>query len=478
MIQWNRQASLKSARSALSLPRLREESADDDARFCQMSVSSEAALVHNVPLMTFRSAFPVIVLLFLLVPNTGFSQAESPDTPEVLESLVADALGIEDGETRLPGVGLAEGVTQVTGVAISPLLGVAALGSWNYFRTEPEDRHLLPWVCHPLFWGIGFGVLALVFFKDTLGTILPAFAKKPLDLIELFEDKFSAIIAGTAFVPFLVGQVSEQLAPILPAEPITDQAATIPVLAQIGSLWIFMPVALIGFAVVWIVSHTINVLILLSPFGIFDAVLKLGKLCLLSLMGLLYLINPVIAAVLALVIVAVCAYLAPSAFRLGFYGTVISADAVRSVFFKKSPDPEKIRCFLAKRGNEGLKVRTLGRVRPGSDDHIVFRSRRFFFGPWRSVRLPSNGALYLTNGLLVPTLQTVCDDSGRTQTLLHLLPRYRSHGEEVAEMLGVEFRETPILRGFSATKEWAVSFLRAGRGESEESLTEEEAVAS
>lgn len=427
--------------------------------------------------MISRYLFPALLLVCFFLPRHSFSQTEI-ELPKEVDSLIADALGIEEGESRLPGVGLAEGVTQVTGVAISPLLGVAALGSWNYFRTEPENRHLLPWVCHPIFWGIGFGILALVFFKDALGTVLPAFAKKPLDLIELFEDKFSAIIAGTAFVPFLVQQVAEHIEPMVPAEAVSDQAATIPIVAQIAPLWILMPVAIAGFVVVWLVSHTINVLIMLSPFGVFDAVLKIGKLCLLSFMGVLYLISPVLAAILAVMIIAVCAYLAPSAFRLGFYGSVISADYFRSIFFKKIPDPEKIRCFLAKRGNRSLKARTLGRVRPGADDHILFRSRPFFFGPWRSVRLPSNGTLYLTNGFLFPTLQTVCDESGKTQTLLHLLPRYRHHGEEVAGLLGVEFRETPVLRGFTATKEAVMSFLKAGRGSSVETMTAEEATVS
>ncbi len=416
----------------------------------------------------FRPIPILLACLFLTsAPAFGAERSESESEPE--DSFL-EAIGVAEGESRLPGVGLAEGLTQITGVAISPLLGVSALGAWNYFRTEPENRHLLPWVCRPVFWGIGFGILAIVFFKDAIGTIVPAFLKEPLDLIELFEDKFSALIAGTAFIPFIVEQYALHEGPVGVDEPLAG-TATIPVLAEISPLWILTPLALAGFAVVWVVSHTINVLIVLSPFGFLDALLKLGRFCVLSLMVVFYMISPVIAAFLAMIITAVCAYLAPSAFRLGFYGSVVSADYFRSVFRRESPDPGKIRCFLAKRGNRRLKVRTLGRVASGTDGHVLFRSRRLFFGPWRSVRLPANGALFLTNGFIFPTVEAVCGESGRTETLLHLLPRYRHHGESVAELLGVEFRETPMLRGFNATKQWITKFLRAGREQAIEAMS-------
>ena len=69
-------------------------------------------------------------------------------------------------DDRLPGIGLAEGITQVTGVAISPLLGVSGVGAWQYFRTPETLRDQLPWFCHPVAWGIGAGLLALCFLKD------------------------------------------------------------------------------------------------------------------------------------------------------------------------------------------------------------------------------------------------------------------------------------------------------------------------
>src|SRR5258708_8578698 len=47
-------------------------------------------------------------------------------------------------------------------------------------------------------------MLAACFLKDSLGTALPAALKKPFDLIELFENKLSALVAAAAFVPLVV----------------------------------------------------------------------------------------------------------------------------------------------------------------------------------------------------------------------------------------------------------------------------------
>ncbi|MCB1076664.1 MAG: hypothetical protein KDM64_02450, partial [Verrucomicrobiae bacterium] len=47
-------------------------------------------------------------------------------------------------EAYLPGVGLARGITQLTGVAISPMLGVSTVGAWHYFRTPESLRKDLP----------------------------------------------------------------------------------------------------------------------------------------------------------------------------------------------------------------------------------------------------------------------------------------------------------------------------------------------
>ncbi|MDB3941696.1 hypothetical protein N9406_12115, partial [Verrucomicrobiales bacterium] len=97
-----------------------------------------------------------LIVLLLLASSTANFAAEVD---------IVERLGVTEADDRLPGVALAEGVSQLTGVAVSPLLGVSIIGTWKYFTTPEELRDTLPWICHPIFWCIGFGVLLLCFFK-------------------------------------------------------------------------------------------------------------------------------------------------------------------------------------------------------------------------------------------------------------------------------------------------------------------------
>src|ERR1017187_8442453 len=61
-----------------------------------------------------------------------------------------------------PGVGIAQTLSTITGVAISPLLGVATVGCYQYIKcdNDPEKLAKLPWFGSPLFWVPAFLLLA------------------------------------------------------------------------------------------------------------------------------------------------------------------------------------------------------------------------------------------------------------------------------------------------------------------------------
>jgi hypothetical protein len=94
-----------------------------------------------------------------------------------------------NADELLPGVTLSQGITEITGVAISPLLGVSAVGAWRYWKTPTAERAELPWYARPWAWGTGLALLSLCFLKDSLGTAVPGILKKPFDMVELFENK-------------------------------------------------------------------------------------------------------------------------------------------------------------------------------------------------------------------------------------------------------------------------------------------------
>src|SRR5688572_24744065 len=53
------------------------------------------------------------------------------------------------------GEEIARTVTLTTGVPISPMLGVSALGAWRWWQTPEVARAALPWYARPWFWGPG-----------------------------------------------------------------------------------------------------------------------------------------------------------------------------------------------------------------------------------------------------------------------------------------------------------------------------------
>ena len=91
-----------------------------------------------------------------------------------------------------------------------------------------------------------------------------------MDTVEIFENKFSAILASpimlTQFYTFGIGVAA------LGHQSAFLSADTAPVLASIGSVEslsgiLFAGLGLLAFWTVWLVSNTLNVLILISPWG-------------------------------------------------------------------------------------------------------------------------------------------------------------------------------------------------------------------
>src|SRR5438034_348549 len=85
---------------------------------------------------------------------------------------------------------------------------------------------------------------------------------------------------------------------------------------------LMVPLSVVVFAVVWLSSHAITVLIVLSPWGAIDAVLKGLRTGLLGLVTATAWIDPVVGATLSVVIILLSWLLAGWAFRLTVFGSV------------------------------------------------------------------------------------------------------------------------------------------------------------
>ena len=359
-----------------------------------------------------------------------------------------------------PGVGIAQTLTTITGVAISPLLGVSAVGCWQYVQChdDPEKIAKLPWFASPLFWVPAFLLLIACFIKDTAGTALPAPAKKPLDAIESIEHKISGLVATGAFVPIMVCMIHEANStggqPTLSLSSLGFAAFTMP-------NWLYdvlvTPVAMFVFFIVFLASNSINILILLSPFTTVDALLKTFRATVLaSVVGGGFLGqwtgHPWIGAIWSLVIILISYLIAGWSFRLSHFGLVFVWEFFTGGRYRFKPSPKENRMFLGRK-TEKVPTRTFGALSRNDKGELTFTFRPWLVLPQRTLVLPP-GNYEAGRGLFYSEIMRVEGDSIRAVFLLP--PHYRGHEEEIAKIYNLAGTRDV---GFLAVWAWVKSLF-------------------
>ncbi len=359
---------------------------------------------------------------------------------------------------KTPGLEMAALVTQVTGIAISPLLGVSAVGAYRWWAAKTdEQKAALPWFAHPGFWTLALLLVAGVAAKDAAGATLPPGWKKPLDVAETIENKVSGLVAAGAVIPSLVTFGSKLIMDSAGAPPElhTTGLAMLP-LATFDSSWLLsilmVPLSVAVFAVVWLSSHAINVLILLSPWGAIDAALKGLRTAILGLVTATAWIDPVVGATLSVVIVIIAYFTAGWAFRLTTFGTVFCWDffTVRRSRFKLLADGNKL--FTGAK-LEGVPPRTYGRLYQAADGGLTLKFRPWLVMPERSVAVPREG-LVVGCGVFYSEVLGHDPKLDANRTLLLLPPRYVGHEELFARTYHISGTcEVGLRRAWSWLKE-------------------------
>lgn len=328
----------------------------------------------------------------------------------------------------------------VTGIAISPLLGTAAVGAWDYVRTAAEQRDKLDWYANPMFWFPALLLVAAVAFKDAAGTTLPPGLKKPLDVAEALENKVSGLVAAGGVVPGIAALFPFDTGSVQVAAAHVQMAGFNPE----GLLnLITVPVALVAYGVVWLLAHAINVLILLSPWGVVDAALKSFRAFLLSLVTVTHFVNRWAGLIFSLLIIVVAALVAGWSFRLLVFGSVYVWDFVTRRKHRFKPEPNANWMFTGRKIGR-TPIRTYGRLVRTDDGKLLFDYRPWLVGKKCSVELPK-GTYAVGSGLFYSEVLLVEGDSEKIMMLLP--PRYRGHEEEVVKAYGfLEVRATGLRR--------------------------------
>jgi hypothetical protein len=358
---------------------------------------------------------------------------------------------------RSPGAPVATAISTVTGIAISPLLGTAGYGAYKWSVAKDDAaRARLPWFAQPKFWVPALLVVAICAAKDAFGATVPPGWKKPLDVLETIENKFSGLIAAGAVVPLAMDAFSKLLldeSGAIMQPHATSGLAMLP-LAAFNLSWLLdlltVPFGIAVFAVVWLASHTINVLILLSPWGAIDAALKAGRTALLGLVTLSATINPWVGAILSLVVIAISLLIAGWAFRLTVFGTVFCWDFLTRRRTRFAPGTDDNLMFAGP-NFPGVPVRTYGRLVRRDDGRLDFVYRPWLRLPERTAGVPvERSSLAVGQGLFFSDIVAA---DGRTLFLLP--PRYRGHEEAVvrAYALGGGVRDIGLRKAWGALRD-------------------------
>lgn len=365
----------------------------------------------------------VLVILALCAglfaqPALANLSTKSPSTPESTSATT--------GET--PGRQMAEAISAITGVAISPLLGVGAYGAVKYFRTVEANRANLPWFAQPWFWIPALSIVALCFLKDTVGTALPTALKKPLDVAETVEHKISGLIAAGAFVPLIVmlhHEFGNQSASLASAGFATTDLS-----------WLYniiaVPMGILVFAIVFLASNAINILILLSPFTTVDAALKAFRTAILATVAGTAMFNPWVGAACAVVVIIISYFIAGWSFRLTHFGLVFIWDFFTGRSRRFKPDAVANKMFLSRKINK-VPARTYGKLTRDGQGKLILHYRPLLVLPQRTLEMPE-GQYETGRGLFYSEIVHVEGEGAKAMLLLP--PRYRGHEEELAGIYG------------------------------------------
>ncbi len=384
----------------------------------------------------------LVVLLVVLAAVLGIL---CPPTANALEKSSASSL-------TQPGAQMARTLSEITGVAISQLLGVGVVGAMQYFRVQHEaEKARLPWFASPWFWVPALLVVAVCFLKDTAGAALPTAVKKPLDVIETVEHKISGLVATGAFVPIAVSLMHD----------VGRSGSSFSSLgfAALDFHWLsnllMTPVAMILFFVVFLASNAINILILLSPFTVVDAALKGFRTTILASVVASAYANPWLGAAWALVVVVISYFIAGWSFRLSHFGMEFIWDYATFRSRRFTPDAQENKLFLSRKINS-VPARTYGKLSRDGQGNLVLSYRPWLVLPRRTMTLPA-GNYEAGHGLFYSEILRV--EAGAAKTMILLPPRYQGHESQLVKIYALTgSREV----GLRAAWSWLKNMLRGG----------------
>jgi hypothetical protein len=360
------------------------------------------------------------------------------------------------------GEKISSALATVTSTAISPLVGVSVMDAWHYYHTPRAQRDELPLIQKPKFWIPIMVLLVLIFIKDTFGGFAPLI-KKPLDAAEVLFVNHAGLVL-IAF-PVVLNQVARVMGfqslrglfafvlsgPVVYAA--TAQTSGVHHALTVATAVLYVVVGLVVTFVVWLVGHSFDVLILISPFPFLDFLLKIIRNIIFAVLAITALISPHLGLVLCLGVIAFSFLIFGWALRTAVFGTVFSLGLLRALLFdvQDKPNPgESVPAFAAR--VHKVPRRTYGRLHTGQDGTLMFGCRRLLVGPEKKVLVGKASSFEVGQGIFFPSVIEPIESANKHRVVFRLLPTHRGAEESVRACLELaqvrDIRFTKGIRSF------------------------------
>lgn len=417
-------------------------------------------IAKSFPILRLRILTIIVLGVFLLcqpswAQNLNDVQASTPQATTVQPHLVSPSAD-KTAESRAGAI--TSGITQITGLAINPLLVLIVIGVLDW-QSLPEGAtpllHANPW-----FWGSLCALLAFSLGLRLLTPLIPGFGKLLKGVI-LVEQKIMGLLTAGLLIPTI-------------ALTMENTGLTSSDHAQVAVAGIFgtsgyVVAGLLIYSVVWVVSHVIDSLVLLSPFALIDATLLTMRGALLAILGVAYWIHPAISAGICCVLIVICFLIAGWCIRINILASTFAFDLLTLRCKWMRPNQWPIRVFIT--GKSGLApTRTRGLLERDPDGLRV-RWRRFYWPIKRSTVL-HRGSAKLVRGVVWSELYA--ESSPKVLVTLILPPRYFNHDQWITEHLEIPAENGTIRRGVAGVVDFFRNIWSAGSKKHVEYISQRE----
>jgi len=388
-----------------------------------------------------RSFILVAILLCALVAGV---QADEQEAQQALRS----------------GEKISTALATVTSTAISPLVGVCVMGVWQYYHTPRAQRDQLPLIQKPKFWIPIMVLLVLIFIKDTIGGFAPLI-KKPLDAAEVLFVNHAGLVL-IAF-PVVLNQVARVMGfqslrglfayllsgPVVYAA--TAQTSGVHHAFTVATAVLYTVVGLVVTFVVWLVGHSFDVLVLISPFPFLDFLLKAIRNTIFAVLAITALISPHLGLLLCLGVIVFSFLIFGWALRTAVFGTVFALGLLRVLLFDAQDKPnlgDSVPAFSTR--VRKVPRRTYGRLHTGQDGTLMFGYRRLLVGPEKKLLVGKASGFEVGQGIFF-VIEPI-ESAGKHRVVFRLLPTHRGAEESVRACLELaqvrDIRFTKGIRSF------------------------------